>query len=42
MTRWTRTYERPILAIVDDELDYVIEKVLAHREAGLQLRDQAV
>ena len=37
--------ERPILAIVDDELaevDYVIEKVLAHREAGLQLRDQAV
>jgi DNA helicase II / ATP-dependent DNA helicase PcrA len=37
--------ERPILAIVDDELaevDYVIERVLAHREAGLQLRDQAV
>ncbi|MEO8551249.1 MAG: ATP-dependent helicase, partial [Kofleriaceae bacterium] len=37
--------ERPILAIVDDELaevDYVIEKILAHREAGLQLRDQAV
>jgi len=37
--------EKPILAIVDDELaevDYVIEKVLAYREAGLQLRDQAV
>jgi DNA helicase-2/ATP-dependent DNA helicase PcrA len=37
--------ERPTLAIVDDELaevDYVIEKVLAYREAGLQLRDQAV
>jgi len=37
--------ERPTLAIVDDELaevDFVIEKVLAHREAGLQLRDQAV
>jgi DNA helicase-2/ATP-dependent DNA helicase PcrA len=37
--------ERPTLTIVDDELaevDYVIEKVLAHREAGLQLRDQAV
>ncbi|MEJ7602463.1 MAG: ATP-dependent helicase [Kofleriaceae bacterium] len=37
--------ERPILAIVEDELgevDYVIERVLAYREAGLQLRDQAV
>jgi DNA helicase-2/ATP-dependent DNA helicase PcrA len=37
--------ERATLAIVDDELaevDYVIEKVLAHREAGLQLRDCAV
>jgi DNA helicase-2/ATP-dependent DNA helicase PcrA len=37
--------ERPILALVDDDLaevDYVIEKVLAYREAGLQLRDQAV
>jgi DNA helicase-2/ATP-dependent DNA helicase PcrA len=37
--------ERPILAIVDDEhaeVDYVVERVLAHREAGLQLRDQAV
>jgi DNA helicase-2/ATP-dependent DNA helicase PcrA len=37
--------ERPTLAIVDDEqaeVDYVIEKVLAYREAGLQLRDQAV
>ncbi|HSN25602.1 MAG TPA: ATP-dependent helicase, partial [Kofleriaceae bacterium] len=37
--------EKPTLAIVDDELaevDYVIEKVLAYREAGLQLRDQAV
>ncbi|HTL31620.1 MAG TPA: ATP-dependent helicase [Kofleriaceae bacterium] len=37
--------EKPILALVDDELaevDYVIEKILAYREAGLQLRDQAV
>jgi DNA helicase II / ATP-dependent DNA helicase PcrA len=37
--------ERPVLAIVEDELgevDYVIERVLAYREAGLQLRDQAV
>jgi DNA helicase-2/ATP-dependent DNA helicase PcrA len=37
--------ERPTLAIVDDELaevDYVIEKILAYREAGLLLRDQAV
>jgi DNA helicase-2/ATP-dependent DNA helicase PcrA len=37
--------ELPTLTIVDDELaevDYVIERVLAHREAGLQLRDQAV
>ncbi|MEO8703959.1 MAG: ATP-dependent helicase [Kofleriaceae bacterium] len=37
--------EKPQLAIVEDELgevDYVIERVLAHREAGLQLRDQAV
>ena len=37
--------ERPTLAIVEDELgevDYVIERVLAHREAGLLLRDQAV
>ncbi len=37
--------ERPQLAIVDDEhgeVDYVIEKILAYREAGLQLRDQAV
>ena len=37
--------ERPTLAIVDDELaevDYVIERVLAYREAGLLLRDQAV
>jgi len=36
---------KPVLAIVDDELaevDYVIERVLANREAGLQLRDQAV
>jgi DNA helicase-2/ATP-dependent DNA helicase PcrA len=34
-----------VLALVDDELaevDYVIERVLAYREAGLQLRDQAV
>jgi DNA helicase-2/ATP-dependent DNA helicase PcrA len=37
--------ERPTLAIVEDEVgevDYVIERVLAHREAGLLLRDQAV
>jgi DNA helicase-2/ATP-dependent DNA helicase PcrA len=37
--------ERPCLAIVDDELaevDYVVERVLAYREAGLLLRDQAV
>jgi DNA helicase-2/ATP-dependent DNA helicase PcrA len=37
--------ERPVLAIVDDdvaEVDYVIEKILAYREAGLQLREQAV
>jgi DNA helicase-2/ATP-dependent DNA helicase PcrA len=39
------SHEKPTLAIVDDEqaeVDYVIEKVLAYREAGLQLRDQAV
>ncbi|HEX2688861.1 MAG TPA: ATP-dependent helicase [Kofleriaceae bacterium] len=37
--------ERPTLAIVEDEtgeVDYVIERVLAYREAGLLLRDQAV
>ena len=37
--------EKPQLAIVDDEhgeVDYVVEKILAYREAGLQLRDQAV
>jgi len=37
--------ELPFLAIVDDELaevDYVIERVLAYREAGLLLREQAV
>lgn len=37
--------EKPVLALVDDEIaevDYVIEKVLAYREAGLMLRDQAV
>lgn len=36
---------RPLLAIVDDELgevDYIVEQVLAHREAGLELKDQAV
>ncbi|MCL4226733.1 MAG: ATP-dependent helicase [Myxococcales bacterium] len=35
----------PILALVEDEageVDYVVEQVLAHREAGLALRDQAV
>jgi len=37
--------ERPTLAIVEDEageVDYVVERVLAYREAGLALRDQAV
>jgi DNA helicase-2/ATP-dependent DNA helicase PcrA len=37
--------ERPTLAIVEDEngeVDYVVEKVLAYREAGLALKDQAV
>ena len=37
--------EKPQLAIVDDEhgeVDYVVEKILAYREAGLALRDQAV
>ncbi len=37
--------ERPTLALVEDELgevDYVVEKVLAYREAGLMLKDQAV
>jgi ATP-dependent DNA helicase UvrD/PcrA len=37
--------ELPHLAIVDDEhaeVDYVIERVLAYREAGLALREQAV
>jgi DNA helicase-2/ATP-dependent DNA helicase PcrA len=37
--------ERPILAIVEDEqseVDYVVERVLAYREQGLMLRDQAV
>ncbi|MGE5184389.1 MAG: ATP-dependent helicase [Acidobacteriota bacterium] len=37
--------ERPALALVDDELaevDYVVERVLAYREAGLRLQDQAV
>ncbi|HTJ45515.1 MAG TPA: ATP-dependent helicase [Kofleriaceae bacterium] len=38
-------FGRPVLALVDDELaevDYVIERVLANREDGLALRDQAV
>ena len=37
--------ERPTLALVEDEhgeVDYVVEKVLAYREQGLALRDQAV
>ena len=37
--------ERPALALVDDELaevDYVVERVLAYRETGLRLQDQAV
>ncbi|HVV82687.1 MAG TPA: ATP-dependent helicase [Kofleriaceae bacterium] len=37
--------EPPVLATVDDELaevDYVVEQVLAYREAGLALHDQAV
>jgi DNA helicase-2/ATP-dependent DNA helicase PcrA len=36
---------RPELVIVEDEqceVDYVVERVLAHREQGLLLRDQAV
>lgn len=37
--------EKPVLALVEDEhgeVDYVVEKILAYREAGLALRDQAV
>jgi len=37
--------ERPTLAIVEDEngeVDYVVERVLAYREQGLALKDQAV
>ena len=37
--------ERPTLALVEDELgevDYVVEKVLAYREAGLALKDPTV
>ena len=37
--------ERPTLTLVEDEhgeVDYVVEQVLAYREAGLALRDQAV
>ncbi len=37
--------QRPVLALVEDEhgeVDYVVEQVLAYREAGLALRDQAV
>ncbi|HVK77503.1 MAG TPA: ATP-dependent helicase [Kofleriaceae bacterium] len=37
--------ERPTLALVEDEageVDYVVEQILAYREAGLALRDQAV
>jgi DNA helicase-2/ATP-dependent DNA helicase PcrA len=40
-----RSEERPTLAIVEDEngeVDYGVERVLAYREAGLPLRDQAV
>lgn len=36
---------RPLLAMVSDEtaqVDFVIERILANREAGLDLRDQAV
>jgi DNA helicase-2/ATP-dependent DNA helicase PcrA len=39
------SHERPTLAVVDDELaevDYVVERVLAYREAGIPLREQAV
>ncbi len=46
-TLWSSrtSQERPTLALVEDELgevDYVVEQVLAYREAGLALRDQAV
>jgi len=37
--------ERPALAVVEDEhgqVDYVIDRILGHREQGLALRDQAV
>ena len=37
--------ERPFLAVVEDEqveVDYVVENILAYREQGLMLRDQAV
>lgn len=37
--------QRPVLATVEDELaqvDYVIERILANREAGMELRRQAV
>ena len=37
--------EKPVIALVEDELgevDYVVEKILAYREQGLALRDQAV
>ncbi|MBI4433629.1 ATP-dependent helicase, partial [Candidatus Uhrbacteria bacterium] len=37
--------ERPAIAMVDDEaaqVEFVIERVLANREAGMELREQAV
>jgi DNA helicase-2/ATP-dependent DNA helicase PcrA len=40
-----RSQERPILATVDDENEqvaYVVERILEHREAGIALKRQAV
>ncbi len=40
-----RSEERPALVTVEDEacqVDYVVERVLAHREAGIALKRQAV
>jgi DNA helicase-2/ATP-dependent DNA helicase PcrA len=40
-----RSQQRPILVTVEDErcqVDYVVERVLAHREAGIALARQAV
>jgi DNA helicase-2/ATP-dependent DNA helicase PcrA len=40
-----RSDEKPVLVTVEDEtcqVDYVVERVLAHREAGIALKRQAV